>query len=114
MLTTRIFQTIAFRRFAEKQKITNKSLINAIGQAELGNVDANLGGGVIKQRVARDGGGKSSGYRVIIAIRKKDKSFLLHGFAKSYKGNIKKFELGSVEIWLLIKGLPHFLVNFCS
>lgn len=62
----RIFMNAWFERFARKQRITDAALIDAVRRAERGQIDADLGGGVIKQRVARAGQGKSGGYRTII------------------------------------------------
>jgi len=47
-----------------------------------------LGGGVIKQRIARPGEGKSKGYRSIVLFRKGDILFFVYGFSKSARGNI--------------------------
>jgi hypothetical protein len=55
----RIFLTKQFARFAHKQRIAESALREAIERAERGLVDADLGGGVIKQRVARQGEGRS-------------------------------------------------------
>jgi hypothetical protein len=44
----------------------------AIERAEEGLVDADLGGGVIKQRIARRGEGRSGGYRTIIAFKREN------------------------------------------
>ena len=52
---TRIFKNGWFERFARKEKLTDSALREAIQRAESGLVDADLGGGVIKQRVARPG-----------------------------------------------------------
>ena len=57
-----------------------------------GNVDADLGGGVVKQRLARLGQGKSKGYRTIILHRKGHRAFFVYGFAKSDRDNISKDE----------------------
>ena len=62
-------------------------------RAEKGLVDADLGGGVIKQRIARPGESKSKGYRSIVVYRKGDKSFFVYGFPKSDLGNIGDDEL---------------------
>lgn len=51
-----------------------------------------LGGGLIKQRVARPGRGKSSGYRTIVAFRGGNLAFSVFGFAKSDRGNISTVE----------------------
>jgi hypothetical protein len=56
-----IFKSRWFRRFAMKERIGDAVLREAVGRAERGQIDADLGGGVIKQRVARPGQGKSRG-----------------------------------------------------
>lgn len=60
-------------------------------------IDADLGGYVIKQRVARPGQGKSGGYRTIIIFRQGDKAFFVYGFAKNDRGNIGKDELAAFK-----------------
>ncbi|GHU08740.1 hypothetical protein FACS1894158_18150 [Betaproteobacteria bacterium] len=54
----------------------------------MGLIDADLGGGVIKQRVARSGQGKSGGFRTIILYRAAERAVFVYGFAKSNRGNI--------------------------
>ena len=44
-----------------------------------------MGGGVIKQRIARPGQGKSKGYRTIIFFRRGVKAFFVYGFAKNQR-----------------------------
>ena len=63
-----------------------------VERAERGLIDANLGGGVIKQRIARPGAGKSKGYRSIVIYRKGEKAFFVYGFPKSELGNIRDDE----------------------
>jgi hypothetical protein len=63
-------------------------LCEAVARAERGQIDADLGGGVIKQRIARPGEGKSKGYRTIILFRRGAMAFFVFGFAKSQLGNI--------------------------
>jgi hypothetical protein len=58
-----------------------------------GLIDADLGGGVIKQRLAREGQGKSGGFRSIVLFRRSEKAFFVYGFAKSDKDNIRRDEL---------------------
>jgi hypothetical protein len=81
-----------FGRFARKEKISAKALWEAVDRAEKGLVDADLGGGVIKQRIARPGESKSKGYRSIVLYRKGDKAFFVYGFPKSDLGNIREDE----------------------
>jgi hypothetical protein len=89
----KVFKTRWFARFARQEKIADDGLREAIERAERGLVDADLGGGLIKQRVARKGQGRSGGYRAIVAYRAASKAFFLHGFAKSGQENIAEDEL---------------------
>ena len=54
-------------------------LHEAVARAEKGQIDAELGGEVIKQRIARPGQGKSKGYRTIIFFRRGAKAFFVYG-----------------------------------
>ncbi|MEX1036799.1 MAG: type II toxin-antitoxin system RelE/ParE family toxin [Sneathiella sp.] len=90
---TGIFKTRGFDRFARKEGIDDAALCRAIRNAEQGQIDADLGGGVIKQRIARPNEGKSGGYRSIVLFRSGDKAFFAYGFAKNRQGNIKRDEL---------------------
>jgi hypothetical protein len=75
-----------------KREIGDAVLVEAIARAEKGQVDADLGGGVIKQRIARPGQGKSGGYRTIILFRRGDRAVFMYGFAKSDRANIDRDE----------------------
>jgi len=91
-------------RFARREHISHASLRDAIARAEQGLVDAGLGGGLVKQRVARAGKGRSGGYRTIIAYRRAVRAVFLYGFAKSKRENIGPDELQTAReiaaIWL--------------
>ncbi|MEE9412403.1 MAG: type II toxin-antitoxin system RelE/ParE family toxin [Methylococcales bacterium] len=88
-----IYKNTWFQRFARREKITDQMLIDVITRAEEGLIDADLGGNIIKQRVARKGQGKSGGYRTIIVFKQDDKAFFVYGFAKSERENIDKNEI---------------------
>jgi len=88
----RIFKSRWFLRFARKEGIADVALCEAIARAERGQIDAELGGGVIKQRIARPGQGRSKGYRTIIFFRRGIKAFFVYGFAKSQRANIDRIE----------------------
>jgi len=87
------FVTKPFARFADHENIGDAELLDAVRRADEGLVDADLGGGVIKQRIARRGQGKSSGYRGIILFRKALLAFFVYGLAKKDQGNISVEEL---------------------
>jgi len=89
----RVFKTKWFVRFARRERISDRSLCEAVRRVQRGLVDADLGGGVVKQRVARQGAGRSGGYRVLIAYRRDAKAVFLYGFAKNERDNIADDEL---------------------
>jgi hypothetical protein len=72
-------------------------LLEAVDRAERGLVDADLGGGLIKQRVARSGQGRSGGYRMVVAYRVRDRAVFLFGFAKSELENIDADQLAELR-----------------
>jgi len=93
----RTFKTKTFTRFADKAGISDVALCQAVRDAERGLVAAELGGGVIKQRIARSGQGKSGGFRTLIVFRAGTRAIFVHGFAKSEKANIEKDELVALK-----------------
>ena len=93
----RLFKTKWFMRYARQGKLDDHSLCDAIERAERGLVDVDLGGGIIKQRVARKGQGRSGGYRLLIAYRSGKRAVFLYGFAKSERDNIEADELETLK-----------------
>ena len=89
----RIFKTKQFARIATRERISDSVLRDTIRRAEAGLIDADLGGGVIKQRIARQGQGRSGGYRSIILFKRQSVSFFVYGFAKNDRDNIDQMEL---------------------
>lgn len=62
----RVFKTFDFVRDARRAPLSDESLVEAIQRAQRGLMDADLGGHIIKQRVARPGKGRRGGFRVLI------------------------------------------------
>lgn len=89
----RVFKTKPFARFASREGVADEELCETVGQAERGLIDADLGSGVIKQRLAREGQGKSGGFRSIVFFRRGERAFFVYGFAKSDRDNIRRDEL---------------------
>mgnify|MGYP002381165590 CR=1 FL=1 len=100
----RVFKEKGFTRFQHKEGLNDQALCRAIRDAAAGLIDADLGRGLIKQRVARPGQGKRGGYRTIIAYRVKKRAVFLFGFAKSRKANLDPDELDELAkrgaVWL--------------
>jgi len=90
----RLFKTKWFMRYARQERLEDHSLCDAV---ERGLVDADLGGGIIKQRVARTGQGRSGGYRLLIAYHSGKRAVFLYGFAKSERDNIEADELETLK-----------------
>ncbi len=89
----RLLKSKAFGRFARDNDITDSDLWDAVERAEKGLIDANLGGNVIKQRIARGGEGKSGGFRSIIFYKAEKRAVFVYGFKKSAIDNISPKEL---------------------
>ncbi len=96
-IAVRIFKTRWVARFSRRERIEDRSLLEAILRAERGIIDADLGGGIIKQRVARPGQGRSGGFRMLVAYRAGDRAVFLYGFAKNERDNIGPDELLSLR-----------------
>ena len=90
---TRILANRWFAKFAAKEKISDATLTDAVYRAESGLIDVDLGSGLIKQRIAREGGGKSGGYRSILIFRSGERAIFVFAFAKSAKANLNAAEL---------------------
>jgi hypothetical protein len=99
----RIFKTKALARFTKREAIGDQSLAAAIEAARRGLIDADLGGGLIKQRVARPGQGKRGGFRMLIGFSS-NRAVFLFGFAKNERDNIDDKQLMTlreiVALWL--------------
>ncbi len=92
------FKTKAFARFADREGLEDAALCEAVRRARKGLIDADLGGGVIKQRIARKGGGRSGGFRAIVLFRRDELAFFVYGFAKSSRSNLRRNELDAFRM----------------
>ncbi len=93
----RVFKTSWFERFARKNEIEEGLLLEAVERVQKGLIDADLGSGVVKQRIAGVGRGRSKGYRTILLVKKNEHVFFVYGFSKSDKNNIQKNEAESFK-----------------
>jgi hypothetical protein len=92
----RIFKTKTLAKWARQNGVPDASLVAAIERAMKGLIDADLGGLIIKQRVARPGQGRRSGFRMLIGF-KSDRSVFVFGFAKNERENIDNAELTTLR-----------------
>ena len=91
----RIFKAKGFK--PGKDGPSDADLRATIGEIEAGLVDAELGGELVKKRIARPGQGKRRGFRTIVAVRIGEKAFFLYCFAKKQRDNITGPELAALR-----------------
>jgi hypothetical protein len=89
----RVFRTRTFTRWMAKSGLTDEALWEAVAEMSQGLVDADLGGHVVKKRVALAGQGKRGGARTIVATKLAERWFFLYGFGKNERANIDQDEL---------------------
>lgn len=94
----RSFKTRNFAKWAGKVRLYDAVLAAAADAIGRGAFEADLGGGVVKKRIALAGRGKSGGARTIVAYRSGTHVFFVYGFAKNERDNIDKKELEAFRL----------------
>lgn len=93
----RVFKTRHFSRWMRKTELSDRALCAAVVEMERGLSDADLGGGVVKKRVALPGRGKSRGARTLVATNKGNRWFFVFGFEKNERPNVTVKELEALQ-----------------
>jgi hypothetical protein len=93
----RVLKTKTFARWARKERIDDLQLAEAVTQMRRGLVDVNLGGGLLKKRIARRGAGRSGGYRTLVASDRHERWIFVYGFAKNDRDNVDDDELSDLQ-----------------
>ena len=93
----RVFKTRHFSRWMRKTELTDSALCAAVSEMAAGLIDADLGGGVLKKRVALPGRGKSGSSRTLVATNKGTRWFFVFGFEKSERANVSAKEVEAVR-----------------
>ncbi len=88
----KIYKTRVFHRWANDEGLTDAALCDAVKEMKEGLFDADLGGGLFKKRIAKQGKGKIGGFRTLLATNRGDKWFFIFGFQKNERSNIDKDE----------------------
>jgi hypothetical protein len=96
---SRVFKTCQFAKWMRKTDLTYDALCLAVSGMVSGLVDADLGGDVLKKRVALPGRGKRGGTRTLVAMRRASRWFFVFGFEKNEKANLTSIELEAFQ-WL--------------
>jgi hypothetical protein len=95
---SRVFKTKSFIAQIKKAGLTDAALCKAVSEMHRGLIDADLGGGVLKKRVALPGAGKSGGARTLLATNRGSRWFFVFGFKKNERANISAEELEALKM----------------
>ena len=94
----RTFKTSWFAHFAKKEQIGDDKLLKIVTELEERQFEADLGGGVIKKRLARPGQGKSGSFRLIICFRSEFRTLFIYAYAKSDQSDIAPNDLRTFRV----------------
>ena len=86
-----------FSRWLSKTDLSLEALCKAVEEMEQGLIDANLGGGILKKRIALPSRGKRGSTRTLVATNGRDRWFFVFGFEKNDRDNISAKELSALK-----------------
>jgi hypothetical protein len=93
-----VYKTRHFNRWARKADLSDEALCRAVAEIRQGLVDADLGGGIIKKRIALPGHGKRGSTRTLLATNRNDRWIFVYGFEKNERANISDNELEVLKL----------------
>ncbi len=93
----RVFKTRHFARWLRKTELSDARLCAVVAEMAAGLIDADLGKGVVKKRIALPGRGKSGGARTLVATNRGNRWFFVFGFEKNERANISAEELEGLQ-----------------
>jgi hypothetical protein len=93
----RVFMTRQFSRWMRKTELTESALCLAVTEMSNGLIDADMGGGVLKKRVAMPGRGKSGSARTLLATNRASRWFFVFGFEKNERANVTGKEVEALQ-----------------
>ena len=93
-----ILKIRSFSKWASKIGLTDALLTNAVREMKCGLPDANLGGGIVKKRIALPGRGKRSSTRTLLATNFRSLWFFVFGFEKNEVENVSEKELAALKM----------------
>jgi len=103
----RVFKTRVFVRMMRKLDLTDAALCGAVQEMIQGLVDADLGGGVLKKRVALPGRGKRGSTRTLLASNRGNRWFFLFGYEKNVRASVTTAERDALQLLAVdLLGMP--------
>lgn len=96
----RLFKHKTFNRWAQDNRVSDQVIWKAAEEVVEGKFDADLGGNLFKKRIAREGEGKSKGFRTLVGYRRPDSErvVFLYAFAKNVRANITDAEKKALRL----------------
>ena len=91
------FETRWFKKWSEKKGLMDDDLRDALERTIKGSGVVDLGGNVYKIRIAKNGQGRSGGFRTILIYKKGKRSLFIYGFEKNDQDNIDKGTLADYK-----------------
>lgn len=95
----RVFRTRSFNRSMRRTTLSDAALYRSVREMEAGLVDADLGGGIFKKRVALPGRGKRGSVRTIVATQRGGHWFFLFGYEKNKRAAITNAERDALQLY---------------
>lgn len=93
----KIYRTKSFTRLARRVDLKDVYICQAVNEMNQGLIDANLGSGLFKKRIAMPGKGKSGSWRTLLGFQSGNKAVLLYVFPKSNQENVQAYELRALK-----------------
>jgi hypothetical protein len=93
----RVFKTRNFARWLKRSELTDAALFKAVQEMVSGLIDADLGGDIVKKRVALPGRGKRAGARTLIATRRSHRWIFVFEFDKNEHSNVSPSDLETLQ-----------------
>ena len=93
----RVFKTRHFSRWIRNTELSDLVLCDSVAEMAQGLIEADMGGSVVKKRIALPGRGKSRSARTLITTNKGNRSFFLFGFEKDERATVSSKELEALQ-----------------
>jgi len=93
----KIYLSKVFTRLARREGLTDIQICQAVATMNKGQIDANLGAGLFKKRVAMPGQGKRGSWRTLLGFQADKRAFFLYMFSKNSRDNIKEDEIKALK-----------------
>jgi len=92
-----VYLSKAFTRLARREGLTDVHICQAVAEMNTGMIDANLGAGLFKKRIAMPGQGKRGSWRAVLGFQAGKKAFFLYLFPKNSRDNIEDDEMKALK-----------------